>query len=209
MNVPLPDDGDMAVLLPHPLSGLFADSRARVLDVLLASAGPLSGREIATRAGIAPTTAGDALESLYEAGFVQVRPSGRSHLWSITEEHALVRMLRAWTADVDAEARRIVEETLGEVPAALVVFGSTARADDTTDSDVDLLLIAADVTRRRRYRERSASIARRLRLLLGRPVDVVVLDAEDLRNRVGSSFVSNVVSDGRLLAGSPVAELIA
>lgn len=197
------------MLLPHPLSGLFTDSRARVLDVLLGATDPLSGREIATRAGIAPTTASDALESLYEAGFVQVRPSGRAHLWSITEEHALVRMLRAWTADVDAEARRIVEEALGEAPAALVVFGSTARADDTTDSDVDLLLIAADVARRRRYRERSASIARRLRLLLGRPVDVVVLDAEDLRNRAGSSFVSNVVSDGRLLAGSPVAELIA
>lgn len=197
------------MLLPHPLSGLFNDSRARVLDVMLASDGPLSGREIASRAEIAPTTANDALDALYEAGLAQVRPSGRSHLWSITDEHALVRMLRAWTADVDAEAQRIVEEILGEIPAALVVFGSAARADDRQGSDVDLLLIAADTARRRKYRERAASIARRLRLLLGRPVDVVVLDARELRDRSGDSFVDNVVSDGRLLAGSPLAELIA
>lgn len=176
---------------------------------MLASDGPLSGREIASRAEIAPTTANDALDSLYEAGLAQVRPSGRSHLWSITDEHALVRMLRAWTAAVDAEAQRIVEEILGEMPAALVVFGSTARADDRQGSDVDLLLIAADTARRRKYRERAASIARRLRLLLGRPVDVVVLDARELRDRSGDSFVDNVVSDGRLLAGSPLAELIA
>ncbi|HEX6196385.1 MAG TPA: nucleotidyltransferase domain-containing protein [Jiangellaceae bacterium] len=199
----------MAVLLPHPLSGLFADSRARVLDVLLAADGPLSGREIASRAEIAPTTANDALEALYEAGLAQVKPSGRSHLWSITEEHALVRMLREWTTDVDAEARRIVEQTLGEMPAALVVFGSTARADDRTGSDVDLLLIAADSAQRRKYRERAAAIARRLRLLLGRPVEVVVMDARELRDRSSDSFVSNVVSDGRLLAGQPLAELIA
>lgn len=199
----------MAVLLPHPLSGLFADSRARVLDVMLASDGPLSGREVASRAEIAPTTANEALEALYEAGLAQVKPKGRSYIWSITEEHALVRMLRAWTADVDAEARRIVEETLGEMPAALVVFGSTARADDRTGSDVDLLLIAADIARRRMYRERAASIARRLRLLLGRPVDVVVMDAQDLRDRSGDSFVNNVMKDGRLLAGPALAELIA
>lgn len=205
----MPDDGDMAVLLPHPLSGLFTDTRARVLDVLLASAAALSGREIARRGGVAPTSAGDALEALYEAGLVRVRPDGRSHLWSIAEEHALVRLLRAWTADVDVEARRIVEEVLDEVPAALVVFGSTARADDKTDSDVDLLLVATDPARRRRYRERSAMISRRLRLLLGRKVEVIVMDAAELRNRASSSFVSNVIRDGRVLAGSPVSELVA
>lgn len=199
----------MAALLPHPLSGIFADAGARVLDVLLAAARPLSGREVAERAGVAPTTAGQALDALYEAGLVRVRPRGRALLWSIDESHALTRMLRAWTAEIDAEARATVETVLGEVPAALVVFGSAARGEDHVDSDVDVLLVAGDPIRRRRYRERSAAIARRLRLLLGRRVDIIVMDVNELRGRAQNSFVRNVTQDGRTLAGTSIAELVA
>ncbi len=199
----------MAVLLPHPLSGLFDDRRARVLDVLLAADGPLSGRDVAKRCGVSPTTAGDALDELAERGLVRVVPRGRALLWQLDEDHAFVRMVRDWTAGVDTAVAGLVVDALGEQPESVILFGSTARQDDRPDSDVDVLIVAADPDGRRGYRRRSYAVARGLRQLLGRPVDVVVMGRHEMRARASSPFVQRIAQEGKVLLGTSIPALLA
>lgn len=199
----------MAVLLPHPLSGLFDDRRARVLDVLLAADNPLSGRDVAKRCGISPTTAGEALEELADRGLVRVVPRGRALLWQLDEEHAFVRMVRDWTAGVDAAVAGLVADALGEQPESVILFGSVARGDDRPDSDVDVLVVALGADARHGYRRRSYALARGLRQLLGRPVDVVVMDREEMRAQVSSPFVQRIAREGKILAGISIPALLA
>lgn len=181
----------VATLLPHPLSGLFDDRRARVLIVLLAADTPLSGREILRRAGVSATTVGAGLDDLRKRGLASAAPHGRAVRWRVDEESALVDLVRRYIADVDAQATRSVLDILGEEPQSLFVFGSTAGR-----------------ARRQRYREQAATVARSLRHLLAREAEVVVIDSTQLREDATGSFVRNLVDEGRTVLGAPMCEFV-
>lgn len=71
-----------------------------------------------------------------------------------------------------------------------VLFGSTATGEDTPVSDVDLLI----VHRRSGWRVQ-AGLQRRLRLALGTPVDVVMLEQSEEQ----PSLLADVMREGRVL----------
>lgn len=90
-------------------------------------------------------------------------------------------------------ARRIGAEFRAE---KVILFGSHARGDAHEDSDVDLLVI-------RPYRGNSAklSVAIRMKLRPRFPLDLLVRTPAAIRKRVrlGDSFVSEILTTGKLL----------
>jgi predicted nucleotidyltransferase len=96
-------------------------------------------------------------------------------------------------ADLLAEVvRRVVEEAR---PDRIILFGSAARGEAGPDSDVDLLVIKAGVTHRRRLAQRIYS-----RLVgLEVPVDVLVVtpdDIEEFKDKVGT-IIGPALREGR------------
>jgi predicted nucleotidyltransferase len=71
-----------------------------------------------------------------------------------------------------------------------VLFGSTATGEDTPVSDVDLLI----VHRRAEWRAQ-AGVQRRLRRVLGKPVDVLTLEQAEIQ----PSLLADVLREGRVL----------
>ncbi len=61
-------------------------------------------------------------------------------------------------------------------PQRIILFGSHARGEALADSDIDVLVVAAEGTHRRR----TAQIIHRALLGYGVPVDVVVATPSDL-----------------------------
>ncbi len=96
-------------------------------------------------------------------------------------------------ADLLAEVvRRVVEAAS---PDRIILFGSAARGEAGPHSDVDLLVVKAGVTHRRRLAQRIYS-----RLLgLEVPVDVLVVtpdDIETFRDKVGT-IIGPALREGR------------
>ena len=85
-------------------------------------------------------------------------------------------------------------------PARVILFGSGARGDSGTNSDLDFLVIERTVD------DRIAEAVRLRRELgdIGVPVDIVVLDEElaARRARVPGTMVHNALRDGRVIAQS-------
>jgi nucleoside phosphorylase len=82
-----------------------ADGRLReVLQILVSSSAPVSGRRVAQVLNISPTTAGKRLKALRDQGHVQARPSGAAVLWSASEASPVVRALRR---DLDLGTRPV------------------------------------------------------------------------------------------------------
>ena len=192
-------------LLDHPLAVLYEPRRVRVLDVLLVAANELSGRAIATLAGISPTTANLALDELADAGLVTSRPVGRATLWRAAEGAPVLEQLRAVARAGEDEICDVLVDALGSEPVSITLYGSTARGTAGAGSDVDLLVVAPDEETESLFRRRSYVASRKLRALLGRPVEITVMDQAKVTRTFDSPFVTNVITDGRTLRGVPLA----
>jgi HEPN domain-containing protein/predicted nucleotidyltransferase len=104
------------------------------------------------------------------------------------------------TTDIDVQAvidemvRRLVERF---DPLQVVLFGSHARGEAGPDSDVDLLLVLAEVEHKRK------TVVEALNLLADMPVpkDVLVRTPEEIWRecRVPGSVVRNALSEGRVV----------
>ena len=84
--------------------------------------------------------------------------------------------------------------------AKVILFGSRARGEGRSDSDLDLLVIEPELKSRR------AEFVRLRQALgdLGVPIDLIVLSAEyaDQRAQVRGSMVSEAMHRGRVLVGA-------
>ena len=192
-------------LLDRPLAVFYEPRRVRVLDVLLVAADELSGRAIAALAGISPTTANLALGELADAGLVTSRPVGRATLWRTAERATVLEQLRAVARAGEDEVCDILVDALGSEPVSITLYGSTARGTAGANSDVDLLVVAPDEETESLFRRRSYVASRRLRALLGRPIQITLMDQAKVKRTFDSSFVTNVITDGRTLRGVPLA----
>ena len=117
-----------------------------VLRVLAGTDQSLGVREIARLAGVSPNRASQVLSGLADHGLVVVKDRGAGRLCRLNREHlaaepllALVglraRLLDLLRSEVGAWPRR---------PVHVSLFGSAARGDGTTASDLDLLVVRAN-----------------------------------------------------------------
>jgi uncharacterized protein len=102
-------------------------------------------------------------------------------------------------ASIVERAGRVLAEA-ARSPARVILFGSGARGESESDSDLDFLVIERSVE------DRIAEAIHLRRALgdIGVPVDIVVLD-EALaarRARVPGTMVHNALRDGRIIAES-------
>jgi predicted nucleotidyltransferase len=195
-------------LLDRPLALFYDARRARTLDALLSSSVPMTGREVARRADLSPTTANLALGDLETAGLVRRRVDGRAYRWQLRDDNALVGQIRQLARVQDAEAAQVVVDALGAEPVSITLFGSAARGESGAASDVDLLLVAADLEQDRLFRRRAYRVSSALRSVLGRPVHVIVMDKDKLVRERAGAFVVGVLRDGRPLRGAAIQELV-
>lgn len=78
----------------------------------------------------------------------------------------------------------------------VILFGSYAKGEATSDSDVDLLVIAPTTER---FNQRMATVLRLVRgLYHGIPLAPIVLSPEEVegRRRIGDQFVEEILKKG-------------
>lgn len=132
--------------LADPISGIVPGVRGRVLAALIESSSPLSGREIARRARASQRGAAQVLADLVVHGLVSADAAPPSILYRLNRDHLLAPAVAALTdvrTRLVARVRSVVEAW--EVQAVgVTLFGSMARSEGGTGSDIDLLLVRPD-----------------------------------------------------------------
>lgn len=131
-----------------PFTAISPSVDVDVLVVLAGSTKPRSGRELARRAGRSTTGVQYALDRLVEHGLISREQVGRTFLYTLNREHLL-----ASTVELMAGARgelvrrlRVTIAAWGTPVVHASLFGSAARGDGHTGSDIDLLVVRpADV----------------------------------------------------------------
>ena len=126
-----------------PFEAVSSTVDTDVLAVLASSTMPRSGRELARRAGRSSTGVQHALDRLVEHGLVSRLEVGRTFLYTLNRDHLLAPVVEKM-ADVRLELIQRLRDELGSwrtPPIHASLFGSAARGDGDTGSDIDLFLV--------------------------------------------------------------------
>lgn len=201
--------------LLRPLNVIFgAPSHVAILRALVQAGRALTGREVSRAAGVAQRAGLEGLARLEAAGVVRRTPAGRAFIFDLRREHRLVAAGIVPLLEVEGEFRAEVfirlRNALEKHVVAGCVFGSTARGEDTPESDLDILLLVDGAKDVARVEDKVSAVLEGLRRELSlRPSLVVMVRAEFVRGyREGRAFMRNLVREGETFAGRPLEALV-
>jgi predicted nucleotidyltransferase len=199
----------------HPYTAICPTLDSRVLSALAGTTRPLTGREIA-RLLARPSHSGvlDALNRLVEHGVVDREEAGRAFLFTLNREH-----LAAPAVDILAGMRSELLRRLRDAidswevaPIHISMFGSAARGDGDTSSDIDLFVVRPKGVddEDTRWRAQLDLLARRVQRWTGNRAGIAeVGEAEIARLRDEEPpIVAELRSDGITITGAEAAALL-
>ena len=132
--------------LGAPLLDVAPAVRGALLQALARLEQPVTRRQLAAAAEVAPGHASAVIEELIQTGLVNEMVAGRASMVELNRNHLAAGPVLA-LARLRGELIRRLRERLSAWPDLLGawLFGSVARGDADPDSDVDLLIVAQDL----------------------------------------------------------------
>lgn len=176
-------------LLPRVRQGLLAATVLRPGKTWYLS-------ELARHLGVRPSTVQRELASLVSAGILKRYRDGNRTYFQADENCPVLAELRGLISKTIGVVTLLEEalRSLRDKIACAFVYGSVARAEEGSESDVDLMIVGE---------ARLSDVAPRLRKLerrLGRPVNPSVYRPEEFARKLASGhhFLSTVMREPRL-----------
>lgn len=130
--------------LSRPWAPIRSPIDMEVLRVLRGTTRPLTGREVArlVHAGSQPAV-NSSLRRLSEEGLVRAETAGSAYLYVLNREHLAAPAIEL-LADIRVELQRRLRAEIEEWeidPVHASIFGSAARGDGDTRSDIDIFVV--------------------------------------------------------------------
>lgn len=200
----------------QPYAAICPSLDGPVLDVLVHTTRPLTGREIARLARRGSERGVRlVLNRLVEHGLVTVQEAGPALLFVLNREHVAAGLVeglaRLWAELVDRIRRDI--EGWPSQPVHVSIFGSAARGDGHTDSDIDLLIVRPERVAEDdpQWREQTHRLTERIERWSGNHASLHEVSPKGLKAalRREESIIAALREDAITVAGPEFAELIA
>jgi predicted nucleotidyltransferase len=214
VKYPLGYDTIRTMDLSAPARAVCPTVDSDVLAVLAGTTRAFTGREIARLAGRSSHRGVLlVLDRLVEHGLVLREEAGPAFLYKLNRDHVAAPAVEI-AADMRSEFLRRLEECLEswKIPAQHAsLFGSVARGDGDTGSDIDLLLVRPGSVDEedRTWRSQVHEVADSIWRWTGNRASIAELAIGDVRSlaRGERPIVDELKEDGIVLTGSPVSEL--
>jgi predicted nucleotidyltransferase len=200
--------------LSQPYAAVCPSLEGPVLDVLAHTTRPLTGREVARLARRGSERGVRlVLHRLVAHGLVTAQEAGPASLFVLNRDHiaaSVVEGLMRLRAELIERIRREIEGWESQ-PAHVSVFGSAARGDGNTGSDVDLLIVRPDAVPEDdpRWREQLHLLAEKIERWSGNHASLHELSPAQLKAAVRrrEPIVASLSEQSIALAGASFADL--
>lgn len=175
----------------RPIEAIVPGAQGRVLGVLAATSAELNLRTIAQLAGVSPAQASRVLPGLVRLGVIERREVPPASLFRLVHEHVAARAILALARSTDEVLEEIgrLAGMLPRPPVSVIVFGSLARRDAGTDSDIDIVIVRpVDIDEDDdAWTDSIEQWRREIRTLTGNRVDLLELCADEVKQRISGS----------------------
>jgi predicted nucleotidyltransferase len=201
--------------LSRPIASVVPSLDGDVLMVLVGTTRPLTGREVSrlVRRG-SWSGVRRVLHRLVGQGLVRAQEATPSMLYSLNRDHVaapavitLAGLRREFFHRIRDQIKRWSIE-----PASAAIFGSAARGDGSTESDVDVFLVRPDAVdeENAEWRWQVAELSAAISRWSGNPASVIEVsspEASDLSERQ-ATIAEELLRDAVHIAGRPVADVL-
>jgi predicted nucleotidyltransferase len=158
--------------------------KVRILRLLFLTRGLYTGREIAKLARYSPTHTIAALKGLEMNGVVNRRHAGNADLYSLNDRSTLVSGVLSpiftWEQGLLDQLAKLYRDSLENDLEAIEIFGSVARGEEDTQSDVDLLIVIRDGADRDNAEEKVARVSVEAASIFGNQFSPILVSKEEL-----------------------------
>ena len=197
--------------LDHILGQL---SKIKILRFMIHVRLPMNGREIAKAVGLSHVRCHTILKELSEQGIVTLRKIGRSTVYEIQPDHIVIKH---WLKPLFREEKhlrkrlaRTVTSHLSVKPVSVILFGSIARKEDRSGSDIDMLLIMPGKANLKKCKRELLGAEEAVTQLYGNHLSPLLMKHNMFITRLkrGDRFLKEVLSDGQQIYGQTISELL-
>jgi predicted nucleotidyltransferase len=199
----------------RPYTAICPTLDSEVLTVLAGTTRPLTGREVARLTGRASHRGvAKVLGRLVEHGLVERREAGRALLFTLNREHLAAPAVEVLASMRPELLRRIrVLMSAWEIAAAHVsIFGSTARGDGDTQSDIDVFVVRPDAVSEDdpRWRRQLDDLAENIERWTGNRASIAEAAANEIGSLLeeGRPIIAALRSDAISISGADISTLL-
>lgn len=200
----------------HPLDHILGSrAKVRICRLLLTTTEALSAREMGRRTGTAKRSVDLALVDLVKLGLVVREGSSSVSPYRISTKHALAELAltplfsgeEQVLQEMFAVLRKMVlaEALLEESELVWAgIYGSMARGDETSESDLDLAIILADPAATPRVHDAVSGQTPSFTSRFGRHISPLVISRQQFARMLKNKdpLAITLIRDGRRLAGT-------
>lgn len=192
--------------------------KVRVLRFLCQKGGEWNGRRIAAEVAVHPTTAHKALRELRQATVLNFKRVGNSFVYSLRDEHVLVRESLRPLFQQEAQAhtrlvavlRRGLNAKLRSSVVSAAIYGSLARHQERPTSDIDLLVLVRSAQAKQVVRGALDHLGETVMRIFGNPLALYVNTVHEARQKAqrGLPVFTHILRDHHLLWGRSLHEAL-
>lgn len=197
----------------RPVQAVIPGAHGRILAVLAETSAELNLRSIARLSGVSLAHASRVMPVLVELGVVERREAPPSALFRFVPENVASRAITSLT-----RTRQTVLDEMGSAatrlecpPVSVVVFGSFARGEADSESDIDVVVVRPlDVEEDDPpWRQEIDGWREHVSRLAGNRVEILEISEHDMPRLLRSRkpLWTEVQRDGMLVSGSPLTTL--
>lgn len=130
----------------HPVEALIPGAQGRILAVLVETSAELNLRTLARLAGVSVAQASRVVPHLVDLGVVERREVPPSSLFCLNSAHVVAQPLISLARSREAALVQLgaAAATMGVQPESVIIFGSFARGEADTASDIDVVMVRPD-----------------------------------------------------------------
>jgi len=199
----------------RPYTAICPSLDSEVLAALAGTRRPMTGREITRLTGrTSHRGVLDVLARLVEHGLVERQEAGRAFLFTLNRDHLAAPAVDVLAGMRTELLRRIRDAvTAWEIkPVHVSLFGSTARGEGDTGSDIDLFVVrpTAVSDEDAQWRAQIDLLARQIERWTGNQASVAEASEEEM-DRLGKEdrpIVDQLRSDAIVVEGAEIAALL-
>lgn len=191
-----------------PIEAVIPGAQGRVLRVLANTERELTMRSVASLAGVSVGQTVNVLHRLTALGLVERHDSGSAALVKLVRENAAAQALLRLNGLRDYVLSQLQQDAVSiqPSPASLVVFGSFARGEARSGSDIDVLVVdppGLSPEAREGWGLSLGAWADASSCQAGNPVNLLRMSLDDFRHFRDSSasLWQEIQRDGVLIAG--------